>query len=99
VPVPNKVTFSVLGFIFLYFMTVVVVTFILLASGMDFITAMSAAVACINNVGPALGELGPAANFGGITDFQKWVCLSAMLLGRLEILSVLVIFTRSFWRK
>ena len=99
VPVPNKVTFSVLGFIFLYFMTVTTVTFVLLASGMDFLTALSAAVACINNVGPALGELGPAANFGGITDFQKWVCLSAMLLGRLEILSVLVIFTRSFWRK
>ena len=99
VPVPNKVTFSVLGFIFLYFMTVTVVTFVLLASGMDFVTAMSTAVACINNVGPALGELGPAANFGGITDFQKWVCVAAMLLGRLEILSVLVIFTRSFWRK
>jgi trk system potassium uptake protein TrkH len=99
VPVPNKVTFSVLGFIFLYFMTVVVVTFLLLASGMDFLTALSAAVACINNVGPALGALGPAANFGDISDFQKWVCISAMLLGRLEILSVLVIFTRSFWRK
>jgi len=99
VPVPNKVTFSVLGFIFLYFMTVTVVTFVLLATGMDFVTAMSAAVACINNVGPALGDLGPAANYGALTDFQKWTCLSAMLLGRLEILSVLVIFTRSFWRK
>ena len=99
VPVPNKVTFSVLGFIFLYFMTVVVVTFVLLGTGMDFLTAMSAAVACINNIGPALGDLGPAANFGGLSDFQKWTCLAAMLLGRLEILSVLVIFTRSFWRK
>jgi trk system potassium uptake protein TrkH len=99
VPVPNKVTFSVLGFIFLYFMTVALTTFVLLASGMDFLTAVSAAVSCINNIGPALGELGPAANFGGISDFQKWTCLAAMLLGRLEILSVLVIFTRSFWRK
>ena len=97
--VPNKVTFSILGFIFLYFMTVVAITFLLLASGMDFITALSAAVACINNVGPGLGGVGPIANYAALTDFQKWVCMAAMLLGRLEILSVLVIFTGTFWRK
>ena len=99
IAVPNKVAFSVLGFIFLYFMTIVAVTFVLLLSGLDFLTAMSAAVSCVNNVGPGLGTVGPASNYGTLSDFQKWVCAGAMLLGRLEILSVAVIFTRHFWRK
>ncbi len=98
-PVPNKVVFSILGFIFLYFMSVVAVTLTLIASGMDLVHGLSAALACINNVGPGLGVIGPAGNYAGLTDFQKWVCIFAMLLGRLEIMSVLVLFTRSFWRK
>jgi trk system potassium uptake protein len=98
-PVPNKVVFSILGFIFLYFMSIVAVTLTLVASGLDLLEALSAAIAGINNVGPALGALGPASNYASLTDFQKWVFIFAMLLGRLEIMSVLVIFTRSFWRK
>jgi trk system potassium uptake protein len=72
---------------------------VMLLSGMDLITAISAVVSCINNVGPGLGRVGPAGNYAGITDFQKWALLSTMLLGRLEILSVAVIFTGHFWRK
>ena len=97
--VPNKVAFSVLGFIFLYFMTVVTMTFLLLMSGLDFLSAFSGVVACITNAGPGLGVVGPSQNYSGLTDFQKWVCSITMLLGRLEILSVAVIFTRYFWRK
>ncbi|HET7731308.1 MAG TPA: potassium transporter TrkG, partial [Usitatibacter sp.] len=97
--VPNKVAFSVLGFIFLYLLTMATMTFLLLISGLDFVTAFTAVVACINNTGPGLAKVGPAQNFAGLTDFQTWVCSATMLLGRLEILSVLVIFTRSFWRK
>jgi trk system potassium uptake protein TrkH len=56
-------------------------------------------VACVNNIGPGLGEVGPAANFASLSDFQTWVCSLAMLLGRLELLSVLVLLTPSFWRR
>jgi len=97
--VPNKIVFAVLGFIFLYFMTVVTLTFALLISGLDFISAFSAIIACINNAGPGLGVVGPAGNFGVLTDFQTWVCTIAMLVGRLEIFTVLILFTPHFWRR
>lgn len=97
--VPNQIVFAVLGFIFLYFMTVVTLTFALLISGLDFISAFSAIIACINNAGPGLGVVGPASNFGVLTDFQTWVCTIAMLVGRLEIFTVLILFTPHFWRR
>lgn len=97
--VPNNIVFAVLGFIFLYFMTVATLTFVLLISGLDFISAFSAIIACINNAGPGLGVVGPASNYGVLTDFQTWVCTIAMLVGRLEIFTVLILFTPHFWRR
>jgi trk system potassium uptake protein TrkH len=97
--VPNNIVFAVLGFIFLYFMTVATLTFALLISGLDFISAFSAIIACINNAGPGLGVVGPASNYGVLTDFQTWVCTIAMLVGRLEIFTVLILFTPHFWRR
>ena len=97
--VPNHIVFAVLGFIFMYFMTVATLTFALLISGLDFISAFSAIIACINNAGPGLGVVGPAGNFGVLTDFQTWVCTLAMLVGRLEIFTVLILFTPHFWRR
>jgi len=97
--IPNNVVFSVLGFIFLYFMSILILTFILLGSHLDFISAFTAIIACINNAGPGLGVVGPATNYGSLTDFQTWVCAFAMLLGRLEIFSLIIIFTPTFWRK
>lgn len=97
--VPNKIVFAVLAFIFVYFMTLVVLSFALMGSGLDFISSFTAIVACINNAGPGLAEVGPASNYQGLSDFQTWVCTLAMLLGRLEIFTVLVIFTPAFWRK
>jgi trk system potassium uptake protein TrkH len=99
VPVPNKVVLSVLAFMFLYMCSIIAVTFALIASGMDLNHALSAALACINNLGPGLGVIGPAGNYASLSDAQKWICIFAMLLGRLEIMSVLVLGTRSFWRK
>lgn len=99
VPVPNKVVLSVLAFLFLYAASVAAVTLALIASGMDLEHALSGALACINNLGPGLGAIGPAGNYASLTDAQKWICMFAMMLGRLEIMSVLVLFTRSFWRK
>lgn len=97
--IPNNIVFSVLGFIFLYFMSVVTLTFALLISGLDFISAFSAVIACINNAGPGLGVVGPASNFGVLSDFQTWVCTLAMLIGRLEIFTLLIIFTPRFWQR
>ena len=97
--VPNNIVFAVLGFIFLYFMTVATLTFALLISGLDFISAFSAVIACINNAGPGLGVVGPASNYGVLSDFQIWVCTIAMLVGRLEIFTVLILFTPHFWRR
>ncbi len=97
--VPNRVVYSVLAFIFLYFMTIVLLTFALLISGLDFISAFSAIVACINNAGPGLNLVGPGGNYGVLNDFQLWMCTAAMFLGRIEIFTVLVLFTPTFWRK
>jgi trk system potassium uptake protein TrkH len=97
--VPNNIVFSVLGFIFLYFMTVATLTFVLLISGLDFISAFSAIIACINNAGPGLGIVGPANNYAALTDFQTWTCTLAMLLGRLEIFTFLILFTPRFWQR
>ena len=77
----------------------VVLTMGRVLSGLGPGTAFTAVVACVNNIGPGLGEVGPAANFASLTDFQTWVCSVAMLLGRLELLSVLVLLTPSFWRR
>ena len=97
--VANRVVFAVLAFVVLYFGTVVTLTFMLLASGMDFVSAFTAMIAMLNNMGPGLGTVGPSSNYQGLTDFQTWVCSLAMLLGRLEIFSVLVVLTPTFWRK
>jgi trk system potassium uptake protein TrkH len=97
--VPDRVAQSVLAFIFLYFQTIAILTFALLVTGMDFVTALGSIVASVNNMGPGLGPTGPAGNFQGLSDLQTWICSLAMLLGRLEIFSVLVLFTPAFWRR
>jgi trk system potassium uptake protein TrkH len=68
----------------------------LLATGLDFLTAFSAIGASINNLGPGLGDV--AAHYGGINDAAKWILCFAMLLGRLEIFTLLVLLTPAFWR-
>jgi len=99
IPIPDRVAYSVLAFIFLYFGTILVFTFVMLGTGADLVTAFSAIVGSINNLGPGMGEVGPATNFEGLTDLQTWICSLAMLIGRLEIFSVLVLFTATFWRR
>jgi trk system potassium uptake protein TrkH len=97
--IANRVVFAVLAFVFLYFMSLVTLIFVQLASGLDFMTALSAMIACINNAGPGLGLVGPGSNYGVLTGFQTWVCSAAMLLGRLEVFTILVLFTPTLWRK
>ncbi|RIZ69957.1 MAG: TrkH family potassium uptake protein [Methylococcales bacterium] len=97
--ISNNIVNSVTGFIFLYFMSIVILTFTLLLSGLDFMTALSATITCINNAGPGLNEVGPAGNYVNLGDFQKAVCTFAMLLGRVQIFSIVILFVPEFWRK
>ena len=97
--VPNQVVFSVLAFMSLYGASIVVMTMMLLFSGLDFISAFSAVIACITSTGPGLNQVGPATTYESLSDIQIWILSPAMLLGRLEIFTVMVIFTPAFWRK
>jgi len=97
--VPNQIVFAVLAFLFVYIATIVIVTLVLVATGLDAVTAFSAAVASINNTGPGLGGVGPAYSYQLLSNPQKWVCTFAMLLGRLELFTLLIVFTPVFWRK
>jgi len=93
---PNRVVEAIWGFFSAYAAVFVVCMLLLLAAGMDEISAFTAVAACLNNLGPGLGEV--AANFSSINDFSKWVLVVAMLFGRLEIFTLLVLFTPAFWR-
>ena len=97
--VPMSVMTAVLGFMLIYGAATMGLSMLLLFSGLDIVTAFTAVVATVNNIGPGLGEVGPSGNFGSLSAFQTWVLSFAMLLGRLELLSVLVLFTGHFWRK
>src|ERR1019366_8378583 len=68
-------------------------------SGLDFISALSAIVACINNAGPGLNLVGPAGNYSALNDFQSWISIAGMFLGRVEIITFAVLLTPTFWRK
>ncbi len=96
--VENRVIFAVLAYMLIYGATIAGITLLLAATGLDILTALSAAAACVNNVGPGLAEVGPAANYAGLGDFQTWILSFAMLLGRLELLTVFVLLTPAFWR-
>ncbi|WP_432786471.1 Trk system potassium uptake protein TrkH [Oligella sp. MSHR50489EDL] len=97
--VPTSVLLSVMTFIALYMMTLMVVFALLALGGADPLTASSAAVALVANIGPAIGSVGPMSNYANFNDFQLWVSSAAMLVGRLELLTAFVIFTPHFWRR
>ena len=98
-PIPDEVARSVLAFIFLYFMAAALLTFAMLLTGMNFDDSFGAVVASINNTAHGFGLPGGVHNFHGLTDVQIWICTAAMLLGRLEIFSVIVLFRPAYWRK
>jgi trk system potassium uptake protein TrkH len=97
--IPNQVVFAVLAYMTIYGASLVTVVLLMTFSGLDLLTALSAAVASLNNAGPGLGQVGPATTFASLSDFQTWLCTIAMLLGRLELLTLLVVLTPGFWRQ
>lgn len=98
-PIPDGVPASVMSFLFLFGLSFVVVAMLLSLIGLDFMTSMSGAISAISNAGPGMGSIiGPLGNFEPLPDSAKWVLSAAMLLGRLEIMTVLVILHISFWK-
>jgi len=97
--IPDGVGHAVLAFIFLYFMTVALLTFAMLLTGLDFDSSFSAIVASINNTAHGFGPPGAVHNFHALSALQIQICRAAMLLGRLEIFSVIVLFRPAYWRK
>ena len=87
---------AVAGFIALYLITLAVLITALASTGLDLLTAASSAAACLNNLGPALGVAGP--HFQGLNDAATFICSIAMLLGRLEVMTLLILLTPAFWR-
>ncbi len=97
--ISDKILHAVLAFSFIYMVTIVSLTLLLSATGLELITAFSAVIATLNNTGPGLNAVGPASTYAVLTDFQTWVCAFAMLLGRLELFTLIVVLTPAFWRK
>ncbi len=97
-PVSNQVIFAILAYMLFYGATVMVMSFLMLMTGMDPISAVRAILASVNNLGPGLGEVGPAGNYAGLSSLQLWICSITMLLGRLELLTLLVMLIPAFWR-
>ncbi|GHG58440.1 Trk system potassium uptake protein [Alishewanella longhuensis] len=95
-PVEDRIVQAVWGFFAAYALVFVVIMLALIFTGLDNITAFSATAACLNNLGPGLGEV--AAHFGNIPDASKWILIIAMVFGRLEIFTLLVLFTPAFWK-
>jgi trk system potassium uptake protein TrkH len=93
---PQRVVEAVWGFFAAYALVFVVIMLGVLATGVDDLTAFSAVAACLNNLGPGLGEV--AANYASLPDAAKWLLVVAMLFGRLEVFTILVLLTPTFWR-
>lgn len=95
--VPDPVIYAVGGFFSFYVGATLLLTFVMMTTGLDAVTAFSAVAACINNMGPGLGAVN--ATMASVTDFGKWTLTFTMVLGRLEIFTLLIVFTPSFWRR
>ena len=98
-PLGDDVIMSVTIFCFVYFLSFAALTAAVAATGLDFVTSLTGAAQALGNVGPGLGEIiGPAGNYKPLPDTAKWLLAVGMILGRLEFMAILVLFTRRFWR-
>ena len=96
--VPPEVLRAAMGFIGLYLMIFTLGALYFTLEGQDLVTALTASISSLGNIGPGLGEVGPTDDFTGLSALGKWVSASLMLMGRLELLTVLILFTPSYWR-
>ncbi|HPE83526.1 MAG: TrkH family potassium uptake protein [Aequorivita sp.] len=96
--VPQPIVFNILGFFILYMLSFIIGTLVFSWLGLDFKTALGGAASTLGNVGPALGDLGPVDNYAYLPDAAKWWSSFLMLIGRLELFTVLILLTPFFWR-
>ncbi|WP_181259054.1 TrkH family potassium uptake protein [Marinobacter sp. 3-2] len=97
--VSDEIISSMIAYTFIFLLCLLLITVALAAMQLDFVTALSGALTSLTNVGPGLGDIiGPAGNFGPLPDAAKWVLSVGMLMGRLEILSVVIVLSPAFWR-
>ncbi|MEX3015669.1 TrkH family potassium uptake protein [Gymnodinialimonas hymeniacidonis] len=98
-PVAEEVLSSVMAFFVLFFVTLGIMAVLLGLTGLDVITSVSGAAAALGNIGPGLGDMiGPDGTYAAVNDPAKWILSAAMLIGRLELMAVMVLFTSAFWR-
>ncbi len=96
--IPKEVTYSIIGFFLLYVLLFIIVSISMTVLGLDIVTAAGTAAACLGNIGPGLGMVGPTENYAFIPAIGKWILSISMMIGRLELYTVLVILTGGFWR-
>ena len=96
--IPQSTIQAILGFFLLYITTTVVATTLVLLTGVDLVTGVTAVISAMNSIGPGLDLVGPSMNYGPLPAACKWVLSMCMIVGRLEIYTVMVLFTRYFWR-
>lgn len=96
--VTREIVFTILGFFILYMLSFIIGALVFGLMGLDFQTAIGGAATSLGNVGPGLGQLSPVNNFNSLPDVGKWWCSFLMLIGRLELFTVLILFTPFFWR-
>lgn len=99
VAVPRTVVSDVLGYVSLYFVAIVLATFLVTLAGMDWVSGLSAVVSSFGGVGPGMGAVGPFDNYAWLTPFAKWVLMACMVLGRLEFFSLMILFSPAYWRQ
>jgi trk system potassium uptake protein TrkH len=97
--VPDEIVRSVMGFLALYIGLFAICSILLAGLGVDFVTSLGAVAASMGNIGPGFGLVGPVGNYAAIPTLGKWLLAWCMLLGRLEIYTVIIFFTPAFWRK
>ena len=98
-PVSETIVFNILSFFVIYMLIFMISSVILTFLGLDFTSALGAAASSLGNIGPAIGSVSPVNNFAHLSDGAKWFCSFLMLIGRLELFTVLILFSPFFWRK
>ncbi|HSW61161.1 MAG TPA: potassium transporter TrkG, partial [bacterium] len=96
--IKKDMVYSIAAFVFLYIFMLLLTTLVCASSGIDITTSFTASLATVGNIGPGFGLVGPVDNYAFFADYVKWFLSFAMIVGRLEVYTVLIIFTKSFWK-
>jgi len=98
-PLPQETIYKIMAFFQIYILIFVIGAMILSLIGLDFETSIGASISSLGNIGPGLGTVGPSGNYGHLPSLAKWVLSLMMMLGRLELFTVLILFSPAFWRR